>query len=333
MGCSVALLTGRGNSSFADKNIRKVNGFPSLQYPAVASNNSNIFDWSFCSSDSDEILECAEKVGFKKIKRPPQLATAQALHIDVINHALSEIKGFGIDVDYLFVFLANNVSVTTKMIANAWEIISHSDEVTSVVPVYREYDRHPLRSMKIGPNKNIIPFIDTKLESRISSNRQDLDPSYFLCHNFWAISVKKQLNGWNGNDPWPFLGNFIVPLEIEEVHDIHNEDDIIKSEAWLINNKIDLSKTLGKAVHKTEHDDNYKANSVNLFHNYINMTEKTEKEFFALSNGKISKKIPTKEQNKIEIYIKKVVNKIINILKPFFSSRLKETIKRFFRKI
>ena len=55
--------------------------------------------------------------------------------------------------------------------------------------------------MKIGPNKNIIPFIDTKLESRISSNRQDLDPSYFLCHNFWAISVKKQLNGWNGNDP------------------------------------------------------------------------------------------------------------------------------------
>lgn len=243
MGCKVALLTGRGGSSFTDKNIRKIRGLECLKYPAISANKSKLFDWNFCSSDDDKILSCAEEVGFKKIIRPPELGAADALHKDVIDHALSEMVALGLDVDFLFVFLANNVCVTPSMIADAYELLVASDQVTSVVPAYMELDRHPLRSMKINSNGLFVPFVDKGSSKRISSNRQELDPAFFLCHNFWAISLKNQDGGWNGNDPWPFLGDHILPLIVEETHDIHEDEDLLKAERWLERKCVDHSPT------------------------------------------------------------------------------------------
>ena len=65
----VALLTGRGGSSFKNKNIMNVLGKPLLQYPALAAIESNVVDHYFISSDSNEILEAAPKE-FIPIKRP-----------------------------------------------------------------------------------------------------------------------------------------------------------------------------------------------------------------------------------------------------------------------
>jgi len=244
MGDTVALLTGRGGSSFSGKNVRKILGIECLKYPAIAAKNTEMFDWMFCSSDDDTILALAEEVGFSKIERPAELATETAIHMDVIEHALSVMETRGIDVDYLVVLLANNVCVTSDMLKKSMALIESSSELTSVVPVYREYDLHPLRAMKLSPHKRLLPFVDKKSGSRLSSNRQDLEPAFFLCHNFWLISVKNQRDGWTGEYPWPFLGNNILPVEIEKTHDIHNEEDIHTSQKWLIENNILYSHNL-----------------------------------------------------------------------------------------
>ena len=234
MGSNVALITGRGGSTFKGKNIKEIFGIPVLGYAALSVNATEIFDYKFCSSDCDDILRVAFEYGFEPIKRPPELATANALHIDTIEHAINLIEEMGVVIDNLYVFLANNACVTPQMISDAHRILIETKNVTSVVPIYREMDHHPLRAMKIESKSCLlVPFVDRANLGKISSNRQDLTPAYFLCHNFWAISLANQRGGWNGCDPWPFLGNSIRSIEVGALADIHSEADIESVKQWV----------------------------------------------------------------------------------------------------
>ena len=81
---TVALLTGRGNNTLKDKNIREVCGRPLLAYPAEAARQSNLIDDFFVSSDDEKILSVAQDFGFKRIKRPASLGRSDSKHVDVI---------------------------------------------------------------------------------------------------------------------------------------------------------------------------------------------------------------------------------------------------------
>ncbi|MDB4218591.1 hypothetical protein N9783_03765, partial [Planktomarina temperata] len=109
MGNNIALVTGRGGSSFKDKNIRKIAGFEAVKFPAAAAVSSGLFDYFYCSSDSEKIMQCCEPLGYEPIRRPDELASPTSLHISAIDHAINEISKRNIEIDYLYVFLANNV--------------------------------------------------------------------------------------------------------------------------------------------------------------------------------------------------------------------------------
>ncbi len=97
----VALLTGRGGNTLADKNVLPVLGKPLLYYPADAAIKSGVVDEFFVSSDCGKILGAAAELGYKKILRPASLSTPTAKHIDVIDHALVELKKQNIELDIL----------------------------------------------------------------------------------------------------------------------------------------------------------------------------------------------------------------------------------------
>lgn len=232
------LLTGRGNNSLKDKNILDVLGHPVLYYGANAAVKSNIFDSLYCSSDDDKILDEAAKLGFKQIKRPYELATPNAQHIDCIYHALEKMKDEGYVPDILCVLLANNVTVTSKMFIDCFKIIeTNYDNISSVVPVYNDNDHHPLRCKKLDEAGNLIRYVDGVECS--STNRQDLPKCYFLAHNFWMINVKKLLNHEQGDMPWSFLGKIVKPYEIDESIDIHDSLDLVKAAYWIKDNYYD----------------------------------------------------------------------------------------------
>ena len=109
-----ALLTGRGNNTMHDKNIRDILGKPVLYYPAHACAKSSLITNLYCSSDDEKILVAAEKEGYKKIKRPAELALPTSQHIDCIKHALTIIEKDSGLPDILVVVLANNVTIKTK---------------------------------------------------------------------------------------------------------------------------------------------------------------------------------------------------------------------------
>ena len=228
------LLTGRGNNTLKDKNVLDVLGHPVLYYGANAAVKSNMFDHLYCSSDDDKILNEANKIGFKKIVRPIELASPSAQHIDCIYHALSEMKKDGYIPDIICVLLANNVTVTSKMIKDCVNIIEKDyDTISSVCPVYIDNDHHPLRCKKIADGK-LVSYIDT--DKPISTNRQDLPQCVFLAHNFWVINTKKLLNKEFGQGPWTFLGKNVTPYMIEESIDIHDSLDLLKATNWVKEN-------------------------------------------------------------------------------------------------
>ncbi|RAR47245.1 acylneuraminate cytidylyltransferase family protein [Flavobacterium lacus] len=231
-----ALLTGRGNNTLADKNILPVLGRPLLFYPCNAAKQSKFINSFWASSDCDKILASALEMGYKGIVRPPELALPTSQHIDAIEHALDVMKSLAYKPDILVVMLANSVTIKTEWIDSCIALLLQDEKATAAVPVYREMDHHPYRCKKLNDEGYLEPFFDFS-NHFISTNRQDLVPSYFLSHNFWVLNLET-IDRNIGQQPWNFMGDKIRHFLVDEAFDVHNLEDIEKSEEWLINNKI-----------------------------------------------------------------------------------------------
>ena len=235
-----ALLTGRGNNTLKDKNILDILGHPVLYYPACAALKSAFVDKCFCSSDDTNILTAAEKLKHAQIRRPAELALPTSQHVDCILHALKVIEEReGAVPDILVVTLANNVTIKSEWIDSCVRMMQEDMSISAVVPVYQDNDHHPLRAKTVDGN-NRLQMYEKGIVGKVSTNRQDLPPCYFLSHNFWVLNVDKLLNSKeDGQQPWGFMGNNIAYYEIEESIDIHKELDLLIAKNWIEENYTD----------------------------------------------------------------------------------------------
>lgn len=229
---TVALLTGRGNNSLKDKNILDVLGKPVLYYPAHAARKAEEIDDWYCSSDDEKILQAAEMEGYKRIVRPQELGLPTAQHIDCIVHALKCMEQDGPLPDILVVMLANNVTVKSQWINDCVKIKKEHPEATAVVPVYVDNDHHPLRAKTLNAN-GTLEMYEKNIVGKVSTNRQDLPPCYFLSNNFWVLDVPYLLSGRQGQQPWYFMGDTILPYLIDESIDVHQKIDLLVAKDWV----------------------------------------------------------------------------------------------------
>ena len=104
-------------------------------------------------------------------------------------------------------------------------------KVTASVPVYKDLDHHPYRAKRVNKDGFLEPFFDFK-EQSVSTNRQDLDPSFFLSHNFWVLNLDT-INKDTGFKPWSFMGDKVKYFEVDEAFDVHTMEDVERSEEWI----------------------------------------------------------------------------------------------------
>lgn len=227
-----ALLTGRGNNTLKDKNILDCLGHPLLHYPAKAARDSRLITAWYCSSDDEKILSVAEAEGYKRIVRPEALASPTAQHIDCILHGVAEMAKDGIEPEIVVVLLANNVTVKTQWIDDCVQMMLDDASLSAVVPVYEDNDHHPLRAKSVGTD-GLLEMFCTGYTGKISTNRQDLPPCYFLAHNFWTLRTATLWNHDNGQPPWSFMGNRVKPYMIDHSIDIHSSADLLLAEDWI----------------------------------------------------------------------------------------------------
>lgn len=226
------VLTGKKNSTFKNKNSKKILGKEIFLYPALEAKKCKKIKHFYVSSDSTLMLNKCSNEGYKKIKRPKNLCTKNALHRDVLLHFLEFAKKDGFEPEIIVVLLANSPTIKFEWIEKSISMIKSNKKLSAVVPVVKNNDYHPLRAKKIS-NNLIKPFMKNK--KNISTNRQDLEPSYFLAHNFWTIRSKEIIMN-RGENPWKFMGPKVKPLIINESVDVHEERDLYLCETWLRTN-------------------------------------------------------------------------------------------------
>ena len=221
------------SSALKNKNILPVLGKPLLYYPAMAARACSLISDFYVSSDDPKILDAASVCGYKKIKRPDELALPSAQHVDAIKHALTMMEKDGVIPDILVVLLANSGIVKSEWIKDSIQNIIDNPNLSASVPVKLEMDNHPYRSKRLREDGCLDTWFDFKGKN-ISTNRQDLPLNYVLCHNFWTLNLKQSLySREEGQQPWTFMGNNIKPIVVKESFDVHDEDDIKRTEKWL----------------------------------------------------------------------------------------------------
>ena len=235
---NIALLTGRGKSlSLPDKNIIKVLGRPMFTYPALMAQRAKTIDDIYISTDGEALIEIAKEIGIKIIKRPSYLAQPDSQHKDAILHALEELKKQNICPEILVVLLCNVGTHASGMIDKCVNILLKNKNIDSVVTVDERNEYHPLRAKKIGGEGFLEPFISYEKGQKISTNRQDLEPCYFLDHSIWALRVENCFKeNSKGQPPWDFMGNKIMGVPLKGAIDIHSIEDISYTERWLLEN-------------------------------------------------------------------------------------------------
>jgi len=235
-----ALLTGRGNNTLKDKNVLPLNGHPVMYYISKIAQLSPLISNYFVSSECEKILTEGSNMGYEKIVRPVNLSSPNSNHKDVIEHALYEMDERNVKTEILVVLLANAPIVKQQWIDECIQKILDNKELSAVVPVNMDNDKHPYRAKTINSDGILKSFFEFK-DTNISSNRQELKPSYYLCHNFWVIRIKKGKIPPVGEQPWGFLGENVSPYVVHEEHDIydiHNIHDMELASRWLIKNNI-----------------------------------------------------------------------------------------------
>ena len=223
------LLTGRKGSSLRDKSFLSVSGSPCIDLILKEVCQVSEVDHFFCSSDCQKILNKAESFGLKSINRPSSLGSDDAQHIDVIKHALNTISDeYKIRPSILIVVLANNPIIFRHWIRMSLSLIEKNSSISSVVPVYEYSDHSPFRSKEINQDGFLQFPPHLQAPNNLSTNRQSLPSTYFLCHNFWTLNLSRWKNGeYTGGDmPWKFLGPKTKPLIVPKSHDIHTIDDV-----------------------------------------------------------------------------------------------------------
>lgn len=234
-----ALLTGRGNNTLKNKNILPVLGKPLLYYPAMAAKSCELISDFFVSSDDEKILTAAAECGYSKILRPAELALPMSQHIDAIIHALKVMKEeYNCVPDILVVLLANSGIVKKEWVKESIQIILKNNSISATAPVLIEMDHHPYRSKRLRKDGCLGTWFNFE-NSKISTNRQDLPMNFVLCHNFWTLNLKESVYAESGQQPWTFMGNNIKPIVVEESFDVHDENDLIRTEKWLLEEGIE----------------------------------------------------------------------------------------------
>ena len=129
-------------------------------------------------------------------------------------------------------------TIKSSQIKDCIDLLNEDESISTVAPVIQNNDHHPFRAKRIREDGFIDPC--TLAGHQIASNRQQLEPNYFLCHSFYVLRVKNCFKK-DGQPPWNFMGNRVKPYKVEYSLDVHSEEDIFMTEKWLTRGNIMVS--------------------------------------------------------------------------------------------
>lgn len=211
----LALIPARGGSKgIKDKNILEVNEKPLIAYSIEAAKDSRYIDKVVVTTDSEKIANVAKLYGAKiPFIRPQELASDSTATLDVVLHALKELKSENFDV--LILLQPTSPLRTTKDIDCALEKFFEGNCV-SLVSV-SEAEDSPILMRTIEADGKM-----KKLLSQDSTIRRQDMPRIYRVNGSMYINLINEINketSFNDNKI-PFIMKKSHSVDIDEYSDI-----------------------------------------------------------------------------------------------------------------
>lgn len=220
---SIAIIPARGNSKgIPKKNLYTVCGKPLLYYTITAAFESCVFDEIIVSSECDEVLAYASKMGATASKRDESLSRDDVHSIYVI---LDYIQSYKLSPDVLIVMLLPTSPLRTATdIKAALEQFkdSHAD---SLVSVYRD-DKHRFNFRRI----NEFGYLEQLFEGNPNVQRQELEPIYVVNGSIYVSTAGTLLKykSYHIGNIIPYIMTKRVSIDINTLEDMAEVERLLK---------------------------------------------------------------------------------------------------------
>jgi CMP-N-acetylneuraminic acid synthetase len=244
----VALVIGKHKSmGCPGKNIRPILGRPMVEYAFIAAKNSPYVEKIFTSTDSPHIAKIGKKYDAEHIKRPPKLATPDALTEDALTHAYNEMsRRTGKDIEIVVLLFANAPTIMPGLIDKGIEKLKSDKSLDSAFSVCKYNMWAPLRARRIDKDNLIQPYIPLKYfgnKSTMSSIRGGEGDCYFCDLSVQIIRGRCFKEMDTGILPFKWMGKKSYALKSDYGFDIDYEWQIPVIEHWLISHGFTEKKT------------------------------------------------------------------------------------------
>lgn len=233
-----ALLLGReGSIGFPGKNTHAVLGRPLMAYPLLAAKNSKYVDEIYVSTDSEKIKKIAVDYGASIIKRPPELATKEALGEDAYAHGFRYIRDvLKRQVEFMVLLFCNGATILARTIDEGIEVLRRDPTLDSAVTVSCYNMWSPLRARKIGDDGCLLPFVPFETfgdPKTLNCDRGSQGDVYFADMSVSVVRPRCLEDLSYGILPQRWMGQMIYPLKQWGACDVDYVWQVPGVEYWL----------------------------------------------------------------------------------------------------
>ena len=219
-----------GSRGFPGKNIKKILGRSTCEYPLIAAKKSKLINEIFVSTDCPKIKRISKKYTENFIERPIYLNDKNALGDDVFEFTYKKIKKKydeqKIKIKYVVLLFANAPLVTDKMIDRGIKFLNKNKSFDSAVStsVYNMWS--PLRARKLKKDGSLKPFVKFEYFGNPKTLNCDRDSQGDVFYADMSVSVVRPKcldNLKNGLLPQKWMGKKIAPIKSFAGFDIDYE--------------------------------------------------------------------------------------------------------------
>ena len=235
----IAILIGRkGSRGFKGKNITKILGKYSCEYPLIAAKKSKFIKKIFISTDCPKIMKIGKKYDVEFINRPKKLANSKSLGEDVFKFTFEQIKKKYKNISLVVLLMANAPAVNSSMIDKGIAILKRNKEFDSAVStsIYNMWS--PLRARKLTKNGNLVPFVKFEYfgdPKKLNCDRDSQGNVYFADMSVSVVRPYCLENMKNGLPPQKWMGKKIAPIFSEGGFDLDYKWQLPGVNYWLEN--------------------------------------------------------------------------------------------------
>lgn len=191
----ISIIPARGGSkAIRRKNLVDLGGKPLIGWTIDAALEAGTR--AIVSSEDDEILAAAAKLGAETIRRPPRLATDDVHAVHVVLDALRGLEANGDPADLVLMLLPTSPFRKAEHIRSAIDLFldKHPPSVISV----QEMDKQIIHLREIDEDGVLAPLADWSV---LTAQRQEQSPLFGLNGSIYVSQAQQLLQ----------MGTFHVP--------------------------------------------------------------------------------------------------------------------------